>query len=64
MKRIDGPTPNGGAYAEIYYVEENGKSVDDSNLAVKAYGCEYDKNGKLINETFFVLNDKTEKKMK
>lgn len=62
MKKIDGPTPCGGAYAEIYYIDAKGNSVDDPNLAVKAYGCEYDANGNLINETILVVNEKASPK--
>lgn len=57
LKRIDGPTPNGGTYAEVYYYDEHDKETDDVKKAVKAYGREYDKNGKLINEVFFTKNN-------
>ncbi len=59
MIRIDGPTPNGGVYSEIYYYDENGQEVGPEN-AVIAYGCEFDAQGKTIKETHFVRNPKTE----
>lgn len=52
-------TPNGGAYSEIYYLDKDGKVVDES-IAVKCVIRECDKNGELIMETFGVLKKLSE----
>lgn len=58
MKRVNGPTPNGGVYSEIYYCDKYGNKVEDISKATQAYGCEFDQEGKMIQETHFVLNNK------
>lgn len=50
--RIEGPTPNGGEYAIVYYYDENGKSCS-KDLAIRSIAQEFDKNGKMLYETFF-----------
>ncbi len=50
-RRIEGPTPNGGEYAIIYYYDENGKSCS-KDLAIKSVIQEFDSTGKMIYETF------------
>lgn len=49
--RTDEPTPNGGDYSEIYFLDKNGNSVDETK-AVKCVIRECKKDGTLINETF------------
>lgn len=65
MNRIDGPTPNGGDYAVMYYYDAEGNSVDVEK-AVSAMGCEFTSDGKLINETYFttIKNEQVDKKKK
>ena len=46
--RIDGPTPNGGAYSIAYYYDKNGNPCDVST-GILGQIVEYDKNGKSIN---------------
>lgn len=54
-KRIDGKTPNGGEYSEIYYFDDNDKPVDESN-ATKCIIRECKTNGELVNEIFGLCN--------
>lgn len=46
-ERIDGPTPNGGAYAIIYYQDAQGELTDKSS-AVRAELIEFDANGEQV----------------
>lgn len=48
-KRIDGPTPSGGAYSEIYYFSADGKNVDE-DTAERCVIRECSESGELINE--------------
>ena len=58
-KRIDGKTPKGGAYAEIYFFDDHGNVVDETK-ATKCVIRECDKNGHLIAETWGIVdNEKT-----
>ncbi len=53
-ERIDGPTPNGGAYAIAYYFDKN----DNPCPPEKAYRVEvveYDNKGNRINSTYSFL---------
>ena len=50
-ERSDHVTPNGGDYSEIFYLDENGNSVD-KEMATRAVIKEYKKDGTLIYETF------------
>ncbi len=48
-KRVDAPTPNGGDYSEIYYLDKRGNRVDEE----KAETCvirECLSDGTLVNE--------------
>lgn len=56
-KRFDGPTPNGGVYTIIYYFNERGEDVSPEE-ATNGIGCEFDENGKLLNETYLTFNNK------
>ena len=60
MEIINGPTPNGGEYAHIYYFDAKGKTSDKEN-AVNGNIVEFDKNGNRIRETHFVFKDKFNK---
>ena len=42
-------TPNGGAYSEIYFFDENGNNTDETE-AVRCVIRECAENGDLINE--------------
>jgi hypothetical protein len=51
----EGPTPAGGVKAEIYYFDNNNKSVDKAG-ASRAIIRELDANGNLISETTANIN--------
>ena len=53
-KRIEGKTPNGGAYSEIYFFDNSGNIVDESK-ATKCVIRECKESGELIAETWGVL---------
>lgn len=53
FERIDEPTPNGGAYSEIYYFDDKGEAVDES-VASKCVIRECSKDGTLLCETWGV----------
>ena len=57
MIRIEGPTPAGGSYAEVYYYDKFGNPTDDPTNAETSRGCEFDDHGNLIQETFFVKDN-------
>ena len=49
--RVDGPTPNGGAYAEMVFYEHNGhrcKECDAHWVVIN----EYDKKKRLLKSTY------------
>ncbi len=50
-EKIIGPTPNGGAYSEIFYFDDSGNAVDASK-ASKCVIRECAEDGTLIQETF------------
>lgn len=56
-KRINGPTPNGGAYSEIYYFNDSGDSVDEK-AATKCVIRECTEDGDLIQETWGTCSPK------
>ncbi|RGU89886.1 hypothetical protein DWW31_18165 [Clostridium sp. AF15-17LB] len=49
-ERIDGNTPSGGEYSEIYYFDDDMKAVDKS-MATKIKIRECLSDGTLVNET-------------
>lgn len=53
-KRTNKPTPRGGDYSEIFYLDEDGKVVDET-IATKCVIRECKANGELICETWGVL---------
>lgn len=55
-KRIDEPTPSGGAYSEIYFFNDSGESVDEK-MATKCVIRECARNGDLINEIWGTCNE-------
>ena len=51
MKRIDEPTPNGGAYSVIYFKDKDGNPCSES--AAKHFEIiEYDENNEPIMHTY------------
>ena len=50
-ERYDRPTPNGGDYSEIFYMDDDGKYVD-KKVATKAVIYESKNDGTAINRTF------------
>lgn len=50
-KKINGMTPNGGAYSEIHFFDANGNLVDET-VAVRFVVRECAENGDLICETW------------
>lgn len=50
-ERIDERTPNGGAYSEIVYLNNEWEPVDRKEDATTLIISEFLSNGKLINET-------------
>ena len=59
IRRIDGPTPSGGAYAILYFYDENDNPVVEEN-ASKAYGVEFDNEGKTMKTTYFNIRSSNE----
>ena len=51
FERIEEPTPNGGDYSEIYYQDDDGNPVDESE-ATRFVVRECKADGTLINEIF------------
>lgn len=56
MERINGPTPAGGAYAELYMFDKNGTIVESKDNAVTIVIRECDRDGNLILETWGGIN--------
>ena len=50
--RKDGPTPHGGDYSEIYFLDNDNNYVEDKHDAVKAVIRECKSDGTLIFETW------------
>jgi len=50
FERIDGTTPNNGAYAIVYFFDANGKPASKDN-AVQFVIQEFDTDGRMICET-------------
>lgn len=51
FQRIEGTTPNGGDYSEIYYFDKENNSVDETK-AEKCVIRECLANGELVRETW------------
>lgn len=51
VKRIDEPTPAGGDYSELYYLNDKGEVVDEK-FATRGVIRECLKDGTLVNETY------------
>jgi hypothetical protein len=50
-QKVKGKTPNGGAYSEIYFFDEDGNIVDETK-AVRCVIRECSEQGELITETW------------
>lgn len=55
VQRIDEPTPNGGDYSEIIYMNDNWDVVDE-DVATQCVIRECAADGSLIRETFGILS--------
>lgn len=55
-KRINGKTPSGGAYSEIYYFDAEGKPADETK-AIRCVIRECTENGELLNETWGTVSN-------
>ena len=51
FERVEGKTPNGGDYSEIFYQNDDGEPVDES-VATKFVLRECKTDGTLVHETF------------
>lgn len=56
IERVYEATPNGGAYSEIHYFDNDGNYVDGS-VATRCVIRECTKDGELIQETWGTCND-------
>lgn len=54
VERVDGPTPNGGVYSQIYYYDADGNRVENPEDAEKVFICEFDSDDNMIHETFLI----------
>lgn len=54
--RIDGPTPNGGAYAELIQFDADGNPTDDKKKMVTAEAVEFDAQDHIIGRTYLVTD--------
>lgn len=54
-KRVNGRTPNGGAYSEIFFFNDAGETVDESE-ATRCVIREYAKDGTLLSEVWGTAN--------
>ena len=53
--RVDGPTPNGGDYSEIFFFDADGNEVGEEQ-AVRCIIRECRANGELIQETYGIVS--------
>lgn len=51
--RIDGPTPNGGSYSEMFLFDVDDNIVSDRGLAIRGVVRECAEDGTLISTTWF-----------
>lgn len=54
-ERIDGPTPNGGAYAIAYFRDADGKPCS-KDMATNIEIVEFDENGRDVFRTYGLCN--------
>lgn len=52
--KVNGETPNGGGYSEIYYLDSDGNIVDETE-AVRCVIRECTEDGELIAETWGIV---------
>jgi hypothetical protein len=57
--RVDGPTPAGGAYAEVVLLDADGNEVDDPQQATHGEATEYTSDGQMISRTYLVADGTT-----
>ena len=56
MIRIDEPSPNGGMYSELWFLDGNGNHVDETEAKlIQIREC--DEHGNTVFETFAVPNN-------
>ena len=55
FKRIDGPTPNGGTYAEIVFYDKDQHRCKESEAYMILIN-EYNKKGNLLHSTYAFAN--------
>lgn len=58
-RRVDGPTPNGGDYSEVYFLTNDDVLTDESR-ATKAEVVEYTTGGKLVHRTYMTIGEETQ----
>ena len=63
QERIDGPTPNGGAYSIAYFQNEGGEPIT-KDLASKVEILEFDQNGSVIHRTYGLIHQETDQSRK
>lgn len=55
--RIDEPTPHGGDYSEVFYLDSNDNMVSNPDRAVRGVVRECMQDGTLISTTWFYLDN-------
>lgn len=56
-KRVNKPTPGGGSYSEVYYMDQQGNIVDES-VAERCCIRECAADGSLLLETYGIIDRK------
>lgn len=54
-ERVDGKTPNGGAYSEFWYLKDDGTPAKNMKEAKRFKVLELSKSGQLIQTTYGIL---------
>lgn len=54
-KRVNEPTPGGGSYSEVYYLDQHGNIVDES-VAERCCIRECAADGSLLQETYGIID--------
>ena len=55
-KRIEGKTPSGGDYSEIWYIDKNGNVVDE-DAATNCIVNECQNDGRIVATTRAIINN-------
>ena len=58
-KRMDGPTPNGGGYSEVYYFD-NDRNPADETVATRCVIRECRHDGALVKETWGIMTKRAD----